>query len=276
MQIWQVEKELAARLAHVDSPRLCAGMLLRHVLGLDEIGYLLAMRQELPAQARASLETLVERRAAGEPMAYILGHREFHGRGFLVSPAVLVPRPDTETLVDLALGKIADSNALFVDAGCGSGCIGISLMLERPEWRGILLDNDIAALEIASLNSKRLNVQAKLALADMAKMPFADSALDFIVSNPPYIDAERPDEAMPEVLAYEPHSALFSGQGGFAHIQALAAEARRVLRKGGLLLMEHGFAQAEGCQAIFHACGFSEISTVADLAGLPRCTCARN
>lgn len=271
MQIWLWEKEITARLADVDSPALSARLLLRHVTGLSEIDYLLAMRDELSNEHFRKLAPLVARRANGEPMAYILGHKEFYCHNFIVSPAVLIPRPETEMLVDLALERTSLQKANFVDAGCGSGCIGLSIALAKPAWQGYLLDIGADALKIANANRNALGASATIFQADMARLPFADDSIDLLLSNPPYIDCAYPERVMVEVLAYEPHSALFSPTGGLAHIKALAREATRVLRRKGIFIVEHGFDQGSACREIFQAAGMTEVEIIPDLAGLPRC-----
>lgn len=261
--------------AGVDSPGLCANMLLRHISGFSKLQLALASEREIPNEAMENLRILVARRCCREPMAYILGHREFYDHDFIVSSATLIPRPETELLVELALPKLEKSNGLLLDAGCGCGNIGLSLLAAKHSWSGILLDSSKAALKIARENAKKIAPCAILIQGDMEKLPCPDRSLDLIVSNPPYIGLDEKKDVMPDVLAFEPSSALFSGNAGYAHLIAIAREARRTLKPEGWLLMEHGATQQENLMNILASYQFQELSAHRDFAGLPRCVCAR-
>lgn len=271
-KLWEQEKKLEALLveAGVDSPGLCARMLVEHVLGLDPVHHILSSSRTLSADEENRLEDLVQRRAAGEPMAYILGRKAFYEHEFMVSPATLVPRPETEMLVDLALGLLPESRIRFADIGAGSGCIGLSLMAKRPCWHGVLLDISGEALHVASRNASRIAANPCLIQGDMFNLPFRDNSLDLLISNPPYIAFDEFPE-MDRTLAYEPPSALFSGNEGLGHIQGLALEAKRVLRAGGLAIIEHGYLQSRKVCEILTDAGFMDVNDHNDLAGLPRC-----
>ena len=240
MRLREYEQNAARRLtkAGVDSPRLCAQLLAGHVLGLDRLHCVLAAERELTPDQAGTLEALTARRATGEPLAHILGGREFFGRTFLVTPDTLIPRPETELLVETALELLPAGQPLrFADLGAGSGCIGVTLCLERPRWCGLLLELSAPALEVARANAARLGAATRLdALrADLRAIPLAGGSCDLLVSNPPYIaDAER-GQVMDEVLRFEPHSALFSPEAGLAHLRAVIAQAARLHRPGGLL-----------------------------------------
>lgn len=259
----------------MDSPGLCANMILRHVTGLDRLRLALDADCELQSDLCKKLRQLVARRCAGEPMAYITGHREFYEHDFIVSRATLIPRPETELLVDLALDRVGDSDKLLLDAGCGCGNIGLSLLDKRPGWKGILLDKSLEALKISRQNAENIAPGAMLILGDMCSLPCADNSLDILVSNPPYISPDEKREVMPDVLAFEPSSALFSNKGGFGHLVALALEASRTLKPGGWLLVEHGATQQDRVMEIFAECQLHELSAHRDLSGLPRCVSAR-
>lgn len=289
-------RDLGAKFARAvtESPLLCARLLVCKVCGLSRER--LAMHPETlldPGQSE-ELARLAARRLSGEPLAYILGQREFFGRDFLLDRSTLIPRPETELLLETALGLTglpglpvppADpgqnagksqgaARVRFLDAGTGSGCIGISLALERPAWQGILLDISSAALGIAGKNAKALGCAERLAIlrADMATLPLPDHCLSIIVANPPYIASSELDQVMPDVLAFEPTEALFSPEQGLAHSRALAREAARILLPGGWLLLEHGASQGPAVRELLAGSGFAQVRTCRDLAGLERCS----
>lgn len=277
MRLREHERKISEMLAEAraDSPGLCARLLLCFVLNISPERYIFHLDDELSPHDVSRLRELVLRRAAGEPLAYILGRKDFYEHTFIVSAATLTPRPETELLVDLALRRMPAGEVFFVDAGCGSGCIGLSLLAQRPAWRGLLLDISLSALHIASLNAVEIAPSAGLLQADIFHFPVRDAQIDLLISNPPYIGREELDSVMPEVLAYEPHGALFSGNRGFRHIEALASLGMRVLKPGGLLLFEHGSTQAAGSREILEKAGFADMEEHCDLAGLPRCAAAR-
>lgn len=262
----------------MESPHLCCRMIMCHVLGLGRSALIAHADERLAPDRLALFLALAKRRERGEPMAYILGHKEFYGRDFLVSPGVLVPRPETELLVELAAEFGPNGRVVFADMGTGSGCVGISLACEHENFAGFLADTSLTCLNVARANINKL-APAGCCLtpiaADMTEMPFADACLDIVVSNPPYIGHAEAAEVMPDVLAYEPGDALFSGQDGLWHIRALAGQARRVLKPGGLLAMEHGWRQGGAVRAILRGEGYGCIETRTDLAGRERATCAR-
>lgn len=274
------ERNATARLtkAGVDSPRLCAQLLAAHVLGLDRLHCILEAERELDPAAMDRLDALTARRATGEPLARILGRKEFFSRDFLVTPATLIPRPETELLVETALELLpAQAPLYFADLGAGSGCIGVTLALERPAWRGLLIEIKAEALAVAQANARRLGAAQRLAClrADLRQAPLAACSCDLLVSNPPYIaECERP-LVMSEVVRFEPHTALFSPNHGLAHLQAAVAQAARALKAGGLLLLEHGAGQGTAVRGLLAAATvFAHVATRRDLAGLERCTLA--
>lgn len=286
-------RDLGAKLgqAGLDSPMLCARLLVGKACDLSREKLAMYPDTGLEPDKCDKLARLAARRLAGEPMAYILGQREFYGRDFHLGRSTLIPRPETELLLEKAL-ELADLPALpdhsaclthrgpghgqvrFIDAGTGSGCIGISLALERPDWQGILLDTSASALDIARKNAEALGCVHRLGLlqADMAALPLPDHCLGLVVSNPPYIAASEVDEVMPEVLAFEPTGALFSPEQGLAHCRSLAREAARVLLPGGWVILEHGANQGAEVRTILAKAGFARIETSRDLAGLERCS----
>ena len=266
--------------ADVDSPRLSAQLLAGHVLSLDRLHVELACDRELAPGEHARLMELASRRAQGELMAHLLGHREFYGREFAVGPHTLIPRPDTETLVDTVLRLFPDTTAplTFADLGTGSGCIGITLACERPCWQGVLLELDRDALAVAQRNAHAHGVteRVRCVAGDMFAPPFGDGRLDLVVANPPYIAGAERDEVMPEVLRFEPHTALFSANDGLAHLQACASQAARLLKPSGAVVLEHGYRQGSAVRTLLAQHGFVAVSTACDLGGRERCSYGRH
>lgn len=278
--------QATARLAQAgtDSPRLCARALAEEATGLDRTGLVLAGNRPLPAEAARRYVELVARRAQGEPLAHILGRREFFGLDFAVTPQTLIPRPETELLVELALDIMARQEAAlphavpyFADWGTGSGCIGIALAVSRRVWRGILLDIAPAVLRVAGRNACRHGCRDRLHLvcADMASPPLLPVCLDLMVSNPPYIADSEEGDVMDEVLRFEPHRALFSPENGLHHLRKVVDAARRHLRPGGWLLLEHGWKQGQDVRQLLLDAGLDSVATHRDLAGHERCTLGR-
>ncbi|WP_213953204.1 peptide chain release factor N(5)-glutamine methyltransferase [Variovorax sp. dw_954] len=251
--------------------RLDAQLLLLHALGrpVHERAWLLSHdTDELPPAARNSFEALCTRRAAGEPAAYLLGEKEFHGLALQVDGRVLVPRPDTETLVDWALTLMSATAASRVlDLGTGSGAIALALQHARPDSKVDAVDASAAALEVARANAKRLRLPVRFTQADW--LAGADAGYDLIVSNPPYIAA---DDAHLAALRHEPLSALASGPDGLDDIRQIIRQAPAHLADGGWLLLEHGFDQAPAVRALLTERGFADAQSRDDLAGIARCS----
>lgn len=273
------------RAAGDDSPHVCARALAQAVTGLDRTGLILAGERPLAAELAARLEEGVTRRCAGEPLAHILGQREFFGRDFAVTPDTLIPRPETELLVELALQHMQEAEThqpggsplRLADLGAGSGCIAITLLCERPRWQGLLLDISPPALAVARRNARTHGADQRLhcLLADMAHAPLAPHSLHLLVSNPPYISPAERHEVMEDVLRHEPHAALFSPDDGLAHLRAACRAAAVALVPGGHLLLEHGWRQGEAVRHILTRSGFVSVTTHTDLAGHERCTQGR-
>jgi release factor glutamine methyltransferase len=214
----------------------------------------------------ARFAALVRRRHAGEPLAYLRGEQEFYGRPFLVTPAVLIPRPETELLVDLALAALRPTaRPCVLELGTGSGCIAITLALERPDARVLAVDASSAALAVARANAQRLGARVEFCAADW----YAAIAgrFDAIVANPPYVAAGDPHLA---ALRYEPVDALTDHGDGLGCLRAVIAGAPARLARGAWLLVEHGYDQGEQVRALFAAAGFDDIRTVRDAAGIER------
>lgn len=256
------------RKAGVDSPGLSARLILEHVTGLSRLE--LALDRALtasPAQAK-QIGALAERITRGEPLAHVIGERGFYEHTFAVNRHVLIPRPETEQLVDIALERLPTTRVVFADLGCGSGCIGLSLLAMRPQWEGVLVDISSPALEVCARNARRIAPRAQLLQGSIFEMPLQGKKFDLIVSNPPYI--ARGDEVMAQVLAFEPHSALFSDNAGLAHLSAVVKQAGVLLKPGGLIVLEHGSAQQADVVAMLEKRGFVRIVPRRDLAGLER------
>jgi release factor glutamine methyltransferase len=245
--------------------------------------WLIAHDSDLPGNAQiAQFEMLLSRRLAGEPVAYLTGTREFYGRSFQVSPDVLIPRPDTELLVDLALARILPDRAIDVlDLGTGSGCIAITLALERPLARVAAVDRSAAALAIAQRNADILDARVEFLTSDwfaaftpppgihVPSGALPGRRFDLIVSNPPYIAAADPHLARGDVR-FEPLTALASGTDGLDDLRKLTAAACAHLKPGGALLLEHGYDQADAVQALLRMHGIHHPQSWADLAGIRR------
>lgn len=222
----------------------------------------------------ASLDALLTRRLAGEPVAYLVGAREFYGRPFRVSPAVLIPRPDTELLVDLALSCIApDRTVEVLDLGTGSGCIAITLALERPRARVTALDRSAGALAVARDNAQALGARVEFLASDWF-CAVAGRRFDLIVGNPPYV-AERDPHLGRGDVRFEPMEALAAGNDGLADLRRLIDAAPQHLKPGGTLLLEHGYDQAGAVRDLLRARGFLAPESWADLTGTERVSGAR-
>ena len=267
--------EGAAKLARAcDEPRREAEVLLGAALGRSR-AWLLANPDEviLDCEATDRYEAFVTRRARGEPVAYLLGEKEFWSLPLRVGPGVLVPRPETELVVERALGHLPPDRDLDVlDLASGSGAIALAVAVERPRCRVVATDLAPAAVEATRENALRLGLGDRVAVLRGAWFnPFAGHRFDLIASNPPYIAA---DDARVEsgVRRYEPAEALFSGPTGLEALQAIAAGAPKHLRPGGWLVVEHGDTQGAAVRALFTAAGFEDVRTFPDLSGLERCT----
>ncbi len=255
-----------------------AAVLARAVLGWDQAHWLVHRHDPAPAEFAAAFLTLVARRAAHEPIAHILGAREFFGRPFLVSRDVLIPRPETELVIDQALAWLsADGPAspTIVDVGTGSGCLAITLALECPAARMVATDVSPAALEVARANAARHGVAARIEWRHAALAGDLAGAADLIVANPPYVAERDRGSLAADVREYEPAAALFAGPDGLDVIRPLAPAALRALRPGGALIMEIGAGQWPAVQDILGRAGFRDVAVHPDLAGIPRVVVGR-
>ena len=250
-------------------PPLEARMLLERVLEQTHAWLIAHADEAAGAAAEQAFTALAERRRQGEPIAYILGKREFYGLEFGVTPAVLIPRPETELLVELAFERIPRNAPVRVlDLGTGSGAIAVALAKGRPQARVTAVDIDYAALSVARANAKRHGVSVRFLCGDWFGA-LQGEIFDLIVSNPPYVAAGDPHLARGDVR-FEPRRALVGGADGLDCIRAIIAKARAHLGPGACLLFEHGYDQAEACRALLEAGGYREVQSWPDLAGIPR------
>jgi release factor glutamine methyltransferase len=266
------------RRAGVSQARSDAGLLLSHVLGHDRT-YLITHADDLVAEQQATLfRGLLERRATGEPVQYVIGHQEFFGLDFEVTPDVLIPRPETELLVEVGQKLLAGSaEAPFIcDVGTGSGCIAVALLHELPLARAIAVDISSNALEVARRNAARHSVTGRIEffVSDCfaglnAKSP-EQSGFDLIVSNPPYVEERARDGLQREVRDFEPHQALFAGPDGLAIVRRLLADAGNFLQSRGFLVFEIGFNQSEAVREMIDTKKWTLIDFYDDLQGIPR------
>lgn len=262
----------AALLAEIRAqlPEQEARWLLNHTAGRQQPGD----NAPVDAPAARQLRELVGRRARGEPLAYILGSQPFRHLELAVTPDVLIPRPETEELVDYALGLApAGAQIRVLDLGTGSGAIALALAQERPSWRVTASERDPAALAVARANGQRLGLEIDWVTGDWLQ-PLAGKAFDVIVSNPPYVADPDPDLAA-DVAAHEPAAALRAGPDGLDAIRVIARDAPDHLAPGGWLIIEHGARQAAKVASLLRQAGLQAVTSYHDTAGHPRATCGR-
>lgn len=258
----------------MDRPRLEAELLVACALGVDRLALFLDLQRPVNEEERTRARGLLVRRAAGEPTAYLVGAREFYGRAFQVGPEVLIPRPETELVVDLARERAADRRGLRVlDVGTGSGCLAVTLALELDQAEVLATDRFEEVLELARSNASALGATLELKLAD--GLDGLEGPFDLIVSNPPYVDPSDETSLAPGVREHEPAAALFAPEGDPDHwVRRLLDESPQLLAEEGLVLIELGHDQAERALGLAGERGWSAC-THADLAGVPRVLEAR-
>ena len=258
-----------------DSAKLDAQILLAFVLG-KELSYLLTWpEKELSEQDRQQYLTLLAKRISGEPIAYIVGVKEFWSLPFLVSPATLIPRPDTEVLVELVLEQFDDVDTLHcLDLGTGTGAIALSLASEQPNWHIDAIDFSLDAVKLAQKNAKELQLTHVNIFQSDWFSALNDRKFDVIVSNPPYIDIFDENLSQGDVR-FEPESALVADEQGLGDIKHIAQQALKYLNAKGALFFEHGFEQGEAVRNILTSFGYHNVQTVRDYNGHERITWAR-
>jgi release factor glutamine methyltransferase len=258
--------------AAVAEPRREAGSLLAHVIGRDRSFVIAHADDALTVEGHVAFRSLIERRAAGEPLQYITGHQEFFKLDFEVTPEVLIPRPETELIIETALELLPDDPApYFADIGTGSGCIAISLLHELPAARAIATDVSPAALRIARRNAERHGVAARLELLESDCFSALDprGSFSLIASNPPYISDDEL-KSVPREVSHEPRAALTAGSDGLSVIRPLLRQARPFLRSGGYLVFEVGFGQSEAVERLIDQRIWTLLEIRADLQRIPR------
>ncbi|HEX4763155.1 MAG TPA: peptide chain release factor N(5)-glutamine methyltransferase [Usitatibacter sp.] len=254
--------------ASISIDRIDAQVIMAHMLGVNRAYLASHPMQVLTESQDARIDLMVAQRAMGMPVAYLVGKREFYSREFEVCPDVLIPRPETETLIEAAI-RHAGNPATALDLGTGSGIVAITLACELPQVSMTAIDSSAAALAIARANAKAHNARVEL-LEGEWYAPVAGRRFDLIVSNPPYVAGGDPHLVQGD-LRFEPRHALTDGSGdGLDSIRHIVAGARAHLNPGGAILIEHGYDQAEAVAALLARAGFADLASIKDLAGIPR------
>lgn len=258
----------------VDSPRLTAEVLLSHVLSVARVKLYADFDRPLEKRELAAYKQLVLRRVAGEPTQYLVGSTEFYGRRFLVDARALIPRPETELVVERILRELPrDAPATVADVGCGSGVIGLTIAAERPQARVVLTDVSPEAASLARENAERFRLGDRVDVreGDLAE-PLGTESFDAVVANLPYVPAKA--RLARHIVEHEPHLALFAGDDGLDAIRRLVPALDRHVRPGGLVVLEHGEEQGAAIRELFAPGPWEAAVTEADLAGLDRFTWA--
>jgi release factor glutamine methyltransferase len=272
------EAEAALAGAGIDEARREARFLLADLLGVDASSLHLRRDERVSAELRRRYADWIERRATREPAQYIAGRVEFHGVELAVDARALIPRPETEGLVDVVLDERLPEGAVVLDAGTGSGCIAIALALARADLLVRAIDRSEQAVALARENVRRhgLEPRVEVTCADFGEVPASwTDAFDLVVSNPPYVPEEDWRGLQVEVRDHEPYVALVPGPTGLEACTALAGTSARVLRRGGSIVLEVGFRQAESVAGLLATHGFTRVDRRPDLAGIPRYVVAR-
>ncbi len=267
-------QQAVSELAGGESPRRDAEILLGHVTGKART-YILAFGEtELTADQLARLESLLARRKTGEPVAHLVGEREFWSLPLYVSAATLIPRPDTECLVEQALARLPATPARILDLGTGTGAIALALASERPDCQVTAVDVMTDAVALAQRNLERLALPNVTVLHSSWFTALADQQFEMIVSNPPYIDEADPHLAEGDVR-FEPLSALVAADHGLADLSHIITQSRHHLVRGGWLLLEHGWTQGEAVRTLFLQAGYDLVETCRDYGGNERLTAGK-
>src|SRR5262245_25568198 len=252
---------------------LDARLLAQSALGWDAAQFAAAPVEPAPAGFGAAYEALVARRANREPLAYILGRREFWSLDFEVSRAVLIPRPETELIIEQALGRFSDRDVSFdvVDVGTGSGCLAVALARELSRARVLATDGSESAPDVARRNARRHRVMDRVEFLRADLLDGVERQFDLIVSNPPYVPDRERQTIQPEIRHYEPELALFAGDDGLRVIRQLAEQSAARLKTGGMLIFEFGYGQADAIkQFVAGIDGLTLLALANDLHGIPR------
>jgi release factor glutamine methyltransferase len=254
----------------VEDARLDAEVLARHALGWDRARLVADGRDPMPADVDREYSALIERRATREPVAFIIGRREFWGLDFDVSPDVLIPRPETELIVEAACDRLSRRDAVrtIVDVGTGSGCLAIALAREFPDARVLAIDISAAALGVATRNAERHGVDRRVTFVRGDLLESVQGPVDLVVANPPYVPSGV--ELSPDIVRFEPAIALYSGSDGLTLVKRLVSSVRPRLADGGLFVVEFGLGQDDEVDTLARDAGWQEIEIREDLQGIPR------
>ncbi|MEE8334624.1 MAG: peptide chain release factor N(5)-glutamine methyltransferase [Alphaproteobacteria bacterium] len=256
----------------IETARVDAGILLAHAAGVTRAALVTDPGRALAPDAASRFAALVRRRANREPVSHLLGKREFWSRDFSVGPAVLDPRPDSETLIEAALDLLpAASAANVLDLGVGSGCLLLTLLAERPRARGLGVDLSPAAIEIARQNAVRLGIDDRVSFCVSDWGAALDGQFELILCNPPYIASGALGTLAAEITLHEPRLALDGGPDGYAAYRAIAGQIARLLAPDGIVLIEAGLGQFTGIIEIFSAEGCRLVGEKRDISGIARC-----
>ena len=262
----------------VDEERRTAGLLLCYVLQIERTHLLTRAQEEIDEPSYHRYLELVERRAEGEPLQYITGHQEFYGLDFIVTPEVLIPRPETEFLVERVVEiakELSEEPLLIADVGTGSGCVAVAVAMLIPRARVIATDNSHAAIEVARRNAERNGVidRVEFLVGDLLK-PLAERslrrAISILASNPPYVDKEESKLIQREVRDWEPHAALFGGAGGLEFHRRLLTDGLEYAKPGGYLVFEIGYGQLDAISKLIAESAWELIDVTRDLQNMPR------
>ncbi|MFY8351346.1 peptide chain release factor N(5)-glutamine methyltransferase [Pseudoalteromonas sp. SSM20] len=278
MNNYSLEQALAfgasALITTSESPKLDAEVLLLATINQSRTYLFTWPEKELTDDQQSHFFTAIEKRKLGEPVAHITQYREFWSLNFKVSPATLIPRPDTETLVELALTKASENTGKLLDLGTGTGAIALSLASELPQWQVTAVDFKPEAVELAKQNKQSLKIENAEILQSDWFSALSDSQYDIIVSNPPYIDPQDPHLQQGDVR-FEPLSALVAQKQGMADIEHIIKTSRKYLKAKGWLLIEHGYDQGQLVRDFFAKMAYKVITTEKDLGGNDRVTLAK-
>lgn len=274
VQQWlQTARQQLAQFVPPDEASMEAQILLMHVLNVNRAWLIAHATDNLTDMSITKVESLLQRRLQGEPVAHILGSREFFGLALKVTPDTLIPRPDTETLVEAALAKV-NGRMRVLDLGTGTGAIALAIARHAPHCEVIAVDASTGALAVAQENAQALHLNNVQCVQSNWFAALPAHRFDLIVSNPPYIETDDPHLLQGD-LRFEPISALASGADGLQDIRQIIAEAPDYLNAGGWLMLEHGYNQAEAVQQLLNAQGLRTVETIKDLGGQPRVTIAQ-
>lgn len=260
----------------LESPRLDAQLLIGHALKKSRLELYVNFDYPLNERELTVARDLVRRRAQHEPVAYILGEKEFAGRRFKVGPGVLVPRPDTEVLVEIVQRELSENaSGRILEFGIGSGAIALTLAANNPALEVVATEISPVAAAIARENAQALDVSDRVQILQQADFAGIEGPFQALVSNPPYISREEENTLAPDILRHEPHEALFAEEQGLQWYQFLASEAPRLLPPGGLIAVEIGHTQSEAVEGIFREAGLKAVASEKDYAGNDRVVIGR-